>query len=332
MSISVAILGATGVVGQKAIALLSNNTYFKIVELVASNQRIGQIFGDVCDWHEALMPMPKDIAKIKLSSPYNLKAKYIISCLPSDIAEKVEPILATQGKIVFSNASTFRMHSKVPLLVPEINVNNLSLVDKQETDGKIITNPNCSAVGVALALAPLMSLGEIEHVSIMTLQSVSGAGYPGVSSLDILGNTIPHISGEADKITEEIKKIFGKADVHADFAVTTHVHRVPVLYGHTVTLHILFKNSVILKDAIAAYKAWNNKYSGLFVIYNQNDRPQAIKDLKHNDMRAHIGNLRQGDRSNILGLVCLTHNLVRGAAGSVIANMESYLQWSKRSM
>ena len=333
MSISVAVLGATGVVGQKAIALLSNNRHFEIVELVASDQRISQTFGDVCDWRETLMPMLKDVAKIKLSSADNLKAEYVVSCLPSDIAEKVEPMLAEQGKIVFSNASTFRMHPKVPLLVPEINANHLSLIDKQKTDGKIITNPNCSAVGVTLALAPLMDLGEIEHVSIVTLQSVSGAGYPGISSLDILGNTIPHISGEADKIAEETKKILGRvAGIHADFAVTTHVHRVPVLYGHTVTLHITFKQLIKPKDAVSVYENWNNNYPDLFVLHSQNGRPQAIKDLRHNDMRVHIGHLCHGDRSNILGLVCLTHNLVRGAAGTMIANMESYLQWNRRNV
>ncbi|MDJ1305429.1 MAG: aspartate-semialdehyde dehydrogenase [Candidatus Midichloria sp.] len=329
MYTSVAILGATGVVGQKAIALLASNPRFNIIELVASDQRIGQTFGEVCDWREPIMSLPQDISKIKLSSAQDLKADFIVSCLPADVAEVVEPALAKQGKIVFSNASAFRMHKNVPLLVPEINFNHLSLLEKQETKGKIITNPNCSVVGVTLALAPLVNLGEIEHVSVVTLQSISGAGYPGVPSLDILGNTIPHISNEVEKITEETKRILGTAENYAGFSVTTHVHRVPVMYGHTVTLHVMFKESVRPEQAIEAYLAWNKKCSELFVIHNKNGRPQSTKDLSHNDMCAHIGHLRQGDKPNIIGLVCLTHNLVRGAAGAVIANMESYINFMK---
>jgi aspartate-semialdehyde dehydrogenase len=266
------------------------------------------------------MPLPEEIAGMKLVGADNLKAEFVVSCLPSEVAELVEPRLAAQGKMVFSNASHFRMVSNVPLLVPEINADHLALLEEQDTDGKIITTPNCAAVGITLALAPLMSLGEILHVSIITLQSVSGAGYPGVPSLDILGNTIPHISGEAEKIAEETKKILS-----ALFSVTAHVHRVPVMYGHTVTLHVIFKDEVKAEQAIAAYAQWNEKYPGLFLVHEKDGRPQATKDLRHDDMRAHIGQLRQGDRPNILGLVCLTHNLVRGAAGAVIANMEAYL-------
>ncbi|WHQ46838.1 MAG: aspartate-semialdehyde dehydrogenase [Candidatus Midichloria sp.] len=327
MYTSIAILGATGVVGQKVIALLANNPRFNIIELVASDQRIGQAFGEACDWREPIMPLPEKISKIKLSSDQDLKADFIVSCLPSDIAEVLEPALAKQGKIVFSNASAFRMHENIPLLVPEINFDHLSLLRKQKTKGKIITNPNCSAVGVTIALAPLMRLGEIEHVSVVTLQSISGAGYPGVPSLDILGNTIPYISSEAEKITEETKRILGTAENYAEFSITTHVHRVPVMYGHTVTMHVMFKESVRSEQAIESYLAWNKKYSELFLIHNKSGRPQSTKDLAHNDMRAHIGHLRQGDKPNIIGLVCLTHNLVRGAAGAVVANIESYLNF-----
>ena len=327
MSINVAILGATGVVGQKAIALLIGNARFKIIELVASDHRIGQNYGEVCDWREPSINLLEEMATIKLSAAHALKADFIVSCLPSDIAQEVEPMLAAQGKIVFSNASTFRMEHNVPLLVPEINAEHLSLLATQETSGKIITNPNCSAVGITLALAPLINLGVIEHISVVTLQSVSGAGYPGVPSLDILGNTIPHIADEAAKITEETKKILGNANKAAELAVTTHVHRVPVMYGHTATLHIIFKDDINPAQAVEAYQEWNSRYPGLFLLHQQPGRPQATKDLHHNDMRIHIGHLCQGDRSNILGLVVLSHNLVRGAAGAVVANMESYLSF-----
>lgn len=327
MVTTVAILGATGVVGQKAIALLFTNPRFKIIELVASDQRIGQTFGEICDWRESMMNMPKEFAEMKLNDAQNLQAEFVVSCLPDNVAKELEPMLAAQGKIVFSNASTFRMHQKVPLLVPEINEAHLSLLTQQKTKGKIIANPNCSAVGVTLALAPLVKLGTIEHVSAVTLQSVSGAGYPGVSALDILGNTVPHIPNEAEKITEETKKILGDISKNATFAVSTHVHRVPVMYGHSVTLHIMFKEAVTPTKAIAAYEAWNVDYPDLFILHTQNGRPQATKDLRYDDMRLHIGHLQQGDKPNILGLVALSHNLVRGAAGAVIANMENYLRF-----
>ena len=330
MSISVAILGATGTVGQKTMALLEQNSKFHVAELVASEKKVGHKFGDVCDWREPLMPLPKELALMKLKEASNLKSDFVASCLPAEIASDVEPMLARQGKIVFSNASAFRMDPQVPLLIPEINADHLSLLQKQKTKGKIITNPNCCVVGITLSLAPLVTLGEIQHVSIVTLQSVSGAGYPGVSSVDILSNSIPHIPEEADKITEETKKILGQIEAPTSFPVTTHVHRVPVLYGHTVTLHITFKNDVHPGDAIQAYNKWNERYPSLYILHDKEGRPQSGKDLVQDDMRVHIGQLRQGDSKRVLGLNSLTHNLVRGAAGAVIANMESYLKAFKR--
>ncbi len=325
MKIPVAILGATGVVGQKAIALLSQKTKFEIIELVASDAKIGKIFKDVCDWREPLTPLPDAVSKIKLSDPKQLKAKYIISCLPTDIANILEPALAKQGKFIFSNASSFRMEKNVPLLIPEINTDHLNLIKNQITEGKIITNPNCSAVGVCLAIAPLMNLEAIEHISIVTMQSLSGAGYPGVSSLDILSNTIPHIPDEANKLTEETKKILGEIVKPADFDITTHVHRVPVFYGHSITLHIMFKDNVKIDDVKLAYKEWNMNKSNIFVLHDKLGRPQSIRDLTHDDMRVHIGHIFQGDKKNMIGLVSLTHNLVRGAAGAAITNMETFI-------
>ncbi len=327
MSIDVAILGATGVVGQKAIALLQNHPIFRVKELVASERRVGMCYRDGCDWRESGITLPEEIGSIKLKSADDLGSKFIISCLPTDIAQVDEPKLASQGRIVFSNASAFRMNENVPLLVPEINESHLKLLPRQNTIGKIITNPNCVAVGVVLALAPLMEIGEIEHVSVVSLQSASGAGYPGVPSLDLLGNTIPHIEGEAEKIAEETKKILGAVDRPAAFAVTANVHRVPVAFGHTVTLHITFANNVNREKAIACYNEWNKKHNQLFMLHEQAGRPQSIRDLTSNDMRVHIGHLKLGAKANMLTLVALSHNLVRGAAGAVIANMESYLRF-----
>jgi len=325
---SVAILGANGLVGQKAIALLHKSQYFEIKELVASEKRIGSYYKDICLWKEELLNLPDEISSIKMSDVNTLKSEFIISCIPSDAAMSIEPMLAKQGKIVFSNASAFRMHTDVPLIVPEINKEHLSVINKQKTPGKIITNPNCSTVGVTLGLAPLLDIGIINHVSVVTMQSLSGAGYPGIPAMDILGNTIPHIESEAEKITEETKKILSSTNNHNQFYVTSHVHRVPVLYGHSITLHVDFQNDIKIEEAVESYKKWNNIHKNLFVLHSSKDRPQVSRDLLHDDMRAHIGNLRKGDRSNILGLVILTNNLVRGAAGAAIRNMETYIDYS----
>ena len=324
MSISVAILGATGVVGQKAIALLQGLPEFKITELVASEQRIGSKYKDVADWREPLMPMPQAIGEMTLKAAQEVTAEFVVSCLPSDTAEHIEPMLAQKGKIIFSNASAFRMHPYVPLLVPEINKDHLCLLEGQSSQGKIITNPNCAAVGATLAIAPLMSLGAIKHISIVTLQSSSGAGYPGVPSMDLLSNTIPHIEGEADKIVAEVKRILGTPTQRADFDVTAHVHRVPVLYGHTVKLHMHFDRDVTIPQATGCYQQWNQQFPDLFQLHERLGRPQPAKDLRHDDYRIHIGHLSA--HKNVLGLVSLSHNLVRGAAGAVIMNMLAYLK------
>lgn len=327
MTVTVAILGATGVVGQKAIALLSRNQRFRIIELVASDQRVGRLYGEVCDWREPLIGMPEEIAAMRLMNAENLQAEFVVSCLPSEVATLLEPKLANQGKIVFSNASAHRMHPHVPLLVPEVNQEHLRLLAMQKTHGKIITNPNCSAVGVALGLMPLRHLAKIQHVSVVTMQSISGAGYPGVASLDIVGNTIPHIEGEAEKIAEETRKILGSTLESARFGVTAHVHRVPVNYGHTITMHVNFDKAITVEQVKDAYRDYESKYPGLVLLHERVGRPQVSKDLKHDDMRVHVGHICQGAQENIIGLVTLTNNLVRGAAGAVIANMESYINF-----
>lgn len=234
-SINIAVLAAVGIVGQKVIALLQNSSRFRVTELIASERYTGKQYSKVCNWRESLISMPGQVGTIMLKPANQVESDFVISRLPSDVAKEVEPELSREGKIVFSNASAFRMNKDVQLLVPEINCSHLSLLAQQKTSGKIITNPNCATVGVTLALAPLMPLATIEHVNIVMLQSTSGAGYPGVPSLDIIGNVIPHVTDGADKITEETKKILGEPGASTDFVVTTNVYCVPVLYGHTVT-------------------------------------------------------------------------------------------------
>ena len=208
--LSVAILGATGPVGQKAITLLENHPLFEVKELAASEGSVGHIYGERVQWKNE-MPLPDAIAKMKIKPLLDVESKWVISALPADIATTIEPALAERGHIVCSNASAFRMDPRVPLLIPEVNAPHLSLLANQPWKGRILTNPNCSTVFLAGPLGVLRSFGEFEHIHVVTLQALSGAGYPGVPSFDLLGNVIPHIGGEEDKIRLETKKILGTA-------------------------------------------------------------------------------------------------------------------------
>ena len=323
---NVAILGATGPVGQKIISMLENHPKFQVAELAASDARIGKKYKVEVSWKNEF-PLPVSVGEMELRPLLEVKSELVISALPSDVAKEVEFRLAERGHIVSSNASTFRMNQEVPLLIPEVNSSHLDLLRLQKGKGKLITNPNCSTVFLVSALAPLMVLGEIEHVSVVTLQALSCAGYPGVSSFDLLGNIIPHISREEAKIQEESKRILGTKDVPAKFGVTVHVHRVPVLHGHTVAAHVRFKNPVKDRDATELYRSWQSKYPNFIHLHESPDRPQPARDLHPHDMRVHVGRIKQGDDDRTVGFISLGHNLVRGAAGAAIANLDSALQF-----
>ena len=234
--------------------------------------------------------------------------------------------------MVFSNASAFRMDPRVPLLIPEVNRTHLELLHLQETQGKIVTYPNCSTVFLASALAPLARIATIESVSVVTLQALSGAGYPGVPCFDLLGNIIPHIQGEEDKIKEEVKKILGQPGCAADFRVTVHVHRVPVLHGHTVAAHVRFQREVSVKEALEAIRSYQSRFPNFLELHLEQDRPQPARDLHPHDNRVHIGRLKQDDDPRTIGLIALGHNLVRGAAGAAIKNMESCLDFFQEGL
>jgi aspartate-semialdehyde dehydrogenase len=322
----IAILGATGPVGQKAIALLANHPDFYVAEVAASDARVGKKYGEVVAWKDESI-LSADVAALELRPMLEIKSTYVISALPTDAALQVEPLLAARGHIVSSNAAAFRMQSDVPLLVPEINSAHLELLKLQKTSGKIVTNPNCSTVFLVSALAPLLQLGAIEHVSVVTMQAISGAGYPGVSALDILGNLIPHIGGEEDKIKEETKRILGASVQAANFGVTVHVHRVPVLHGHTVALHVRFVKEINISQAREAYLAWQQKNPDFIFLHDSHDRPQPARDITSQEMRTHVGRLKQGDDPRTIGLIALGHNLVRGAAGAALANLVSTIQY-----
>jgi aspartate-semialdehyde dehydrogenase len=316
--IPVAVVGATGPVGQKVISLLENHDRFEVAELAASDNRVGKSYGDVVAWKNEF-PLSSRVAAMKMRPMLEIGARHVISALPAEVARDVEPVLAARGAIVSSNASAFRMESDVPLLIPEVNSAHLKLLNRQKTPGRILTNPNCSTVFLTSALAPLLELGQIEHVSVVTMQALSGAGYPGDSSFDLLGNVIPHIGGEEDKIQEETKRILGSPDRPQEFGVTVHVHRVPVVHGHTIALHARFREPVSVAAAKESILRWQEK--GLLTYHEEQDRPQPARDLHPHEMRVHVGRLKQGDDPRVIGLISLGHNLVRGAAGAAIANL-----------
>jgi aspartate-semialdehyde dehydrogenase len=326
----VAVLGATGPVGQKAITLLENHPLFEVVEVAASEGSVGHIYGERVQWKNEI-ELPANIAALKIKPLLDIESKWVISALPADIALTVEPALAERGHIVCSNASAFRMDPRVPLLIPEVNGNHLSLLKEQPWKGRILTNPNCSTVFLAGPLGVLRALGEFDHVNVVTLQALSGAGYPGVSSFDLLGNVIPHIGGEEDKIRLETKKILGSAKDPMKMGVTVHVHRVPVLHGHTVAAHVRFKKPVSADAVLKLFQEVEAAQPGFIKVHTAADRPQPLRDLNPHDMRIHVGRIKQGDAPDVVGFVSLGHNLVRGAAGAAIAILEEFVKAEGRS-
>lgn len=321
MKTSIALLGATGTVGQKFISLIHDHSDFELKHIVASKRNNGKLYKDAVAWRDESV-LPDFIANMTLSDVDDIKCDYAISCLPADIASEWEPQLAKRGIHVISNASSFRDHDLVPLVIPEINKDHFNLVQSQDTPGKIITNPNCATVFLALALFPLLELSPIEHLDVVTLQGISGAGYPGVSAYDLLGNTIPNIGGEEDKLEKEALKIFGEklngASIHS------HVNRVPVLQGHSIVLHVLFKDDVDVKSVESIFSDFSSQYDGLYKIHKDPFHPQPLRDLNPRDQRAHIGRIKQGGSPNRIGLVSMGHNLVRGAAGAALLNLEYF--------
>ena len=322
----VAIIGATGAVGQKLIRLIEAHDRFTISELVASERNSGKSYVEACTWRETT-PLPNHIANITLKSPHELTTPLVLSVLPANAALEIEPMLAKAGHWVVSNASAFRMHDNVPLVIPEVNSSHLALLDQQTTTGRIVTNPNCLAVFAALALKPLSLLGAIKHVSIVTLQAISGAGYSGLSACDIMGNTIPNIPGEEEKIESELLKILGTTTKPAPFPITVHTNRVPVLHGHSAVLHVRFARDISEEEVACVFSEANIRFPGVYKLHQEAFSPQPQRHLHDTDNSAHIGRIKIGDRGRLVGLTVMGHNLVRGAAGAALLNLEAILDY-----
>jgi aspartate-semialdehyde dehydrogenase len=307
--------------------------------VAASERSAGRLYEDVVRWHDGTCPPDVAALTVQRVDPDAVKAPVVFSALDASVAGDAETAFARAGRVVLSNARNHRMDDDVPLVVPEVNAGHLGLLDVQKEnrgwDGAIVANANCAATVAALALAPLHEAFGVRSVFATTLQAISGAGYPGVASLDILGNVIPEIEGEEEKIEMELGKILGQLNGRgvevATFLVSAHANRVAVEHGHTICLSVGLEKSASPEEALAAFEEWRGSEvcAGLpsapsrpVIVRPESNRPQARKDVEAGDgMSVVIGRVRP-DTILDLRLVALGHNTVRGAAGGSILNGE----------
>jgi aspartate-semialdehyde dehydrogenase len=337
--IPVGILGATGIVGQRFIQLLESHPWFEVVWLAASERSEGKQYSEAARWKLAT-PVPQRIAAMRVSEADPKDAPQLVfAALDAAIAKELEPRFAAAGKVVITNSSALRMNDDVPLLIPEVNADHLALIESQswrKGGGFVVTNPNCSAIGLVMALSPLRQFG-IQKVMAVTMQAVSGAGYPGVASLDILGNVIPYIGSEEEKMERESKKLLGTRNgagiKMAGFAMSAQCNRVGVEDGHTESVSVAFEQKPTAEEIIHAWNdsATTSAIRGLNlpsapaqpVIYDRGvDRPQPKLDVNRGSgMSATVGRLRP---CGVLDwkFTVLSHNTIRGAAGAAILNAE----------
>jgi len=345
----VGILGATGMVGQRFIQLLNNHPWFEITWLAASDRSAGKTYGEACRW-KLDTPLPANIAAMKVQP--NVPAlgegelpKIIFAALDADIARELEPQFAAAGCAVISNSSAFRMVKDVPLVVPEVNASHLTLLEtqtwRQESGGYIVTNPNCSAIGLVLALKPLEERFGIESVFVSTMQAVSGAGYPGVASLDILGNVVPFIKNEEEKLQEEVGKLLGHVSEDGiamlDAKVSAHCNRVAVEDGHTECVSVKFSRKATREEILAAWSEFAPLRGQHLPSAPEHpvefdasaDRPQPRLDrMRGHGMAATVGRLRECPLLD-WKFVVLSHNTIRGAAGAALLNAEVLAKMGK---
>src|SRR3989440_10890846 len=336
----VGILGATGVVGQRFIQLLEDHPQFQITALAASDRSQGKPFGQACTWR---LPgdMPDRVKQIAVERPGPpLDCDFVFSSLPGEIAKESEEEFARAGYPVISNSSSHRMSADVPLLIPEVNPDHLALIDVQRKirgfdRGFIVTNPNCSAIVIVMALAPLQAKFGVTSCIVTTMQALSGAGYPGVASLDATDNVIPFIGGEEEKIEAETLKLLGSLQNGAiaapDMTVSAQCNRVNVSDGHMASIRVKLKTAVSIDDICESLASFTSEPQRLklhsapekpIIVRNENDRPQPRLDRDSgNGMSVTVGRVMP---DNVLDyrFVALGHNTIRGAAGAAILNAE----------
>lgn len=337
--IPVGVLGATGAVGQRFIQLLAGHPWFEVTALAASERSAGKRYADVCKWVIPGDPPPAVGEMVVQPLEPSLSATLVFSALPSEVAREVEPQFAQAGYAVCTNASAYRAVDDVPLLIPEVNADHVALIATQRArrgwPGLIVASPNCTITGVALPLKPLDVAFGVRKVFMTSMQAISGAGYPGVASLDILDNVVPYIPGEEEKFAQELRKMLGRVvdgrGVDADIVLSAHANRVPVFDGHTVSLSVGFERPAAVEDVIAALRDFRGTEvsRGLpsapehpLLVRTEPDRPQPRRDRDaEGGMAVTVGRVRPCPLLDIR-MTTVSHNTLRGAASGAILNAE----------
>jgi aspartate-semialdehyde dehydrogenase len=334
------VLGATGIVGQRLVKLLADHPWFELTEVAASERSSGKSYTEAVRWHlDAPIPAAARDLVVKGLDP-SLDCDFVFSALDSSVAGEAEEDFARAGYPVVSNSRNHRMDPDVPLLIPEVNPAHLDAIPLQQKNrgydsGFIVTNPNCSTAGLVLVLKPLADAFGLEKIFVVTLQALSGAGYPGVASMDIHGNVVPFISGEEEKMEAEPQKLLGKWDgrrfVDAGLGLSAHCNRVAVLDGHLECVSLSLKKIASLGEVREALRAFevSPELASLpsavrhpVVVLDEPDRPQPRRDVNAgNGMAAVVGRVRECPLLDVK-LTLLSHNLVRGAAGAALLNAE----------
>ena len=334
------VLGATGIVGQRLVDLLAGHPWFELTEVAASERSSGKTYTEAVRWHlETPVPaVARDLVVHGLAP--SLDCDFVFSALDSSVAGSAEEDFARAGYPVVSNSRNHRMDADVPLLIPEVNAAHLDAIPLQQKNrgydaGFIVTNPNCSTAGLVLVLKPLADAFGLEKIFVVTLQAISGAGYPGVASMDIQGNVVPFIGGEEEKLEAEPQKLLGKWDgtrfVDAGLGLSAHCNRVPVLDGHLECVSVGLKKIASLdevRDALRTFEV-DAELASLptavrnpVIVLDDEDRPQPRRDVDAgNGMAAVVGRVRECPLLDVK-LTLLSHNLVRGAAGAALLNAE----------
>ncbi|HUF64338.1 MAG TPA: aspartate-semialdehyde dehydrogenase [Gemmatimonadaceae bacterium] len=335
----VAVLGATGAVGQTFVRLLAGHPWFELRELAASERSVGLAYGAAAHWLEGELPNDVAARAVIACDPALVSAPVVFSALDASAAGELEASFARAGKLVLSNARAHRMDPDVPLVIPEVNGGHLAVIGEQRRrrgwSGAIVTNANCAATVAAVALAPLHETFRLRQAVLMTMQAVSGAGYPGVPSLDIVGNVIPWIADEEEKIERELCKLLGEqrgdSIVSLDAVISAQANRVPVEHGHTVCISASFDSELTPEEAREVIRGWRGypQVAGLpsaperpLVLLDGGDRPQPRRDANAgNGMTVSVGRVRD-DNIFDLRMIALGHNTIRGAAGGSVLNAE----------
>jgi aspartate-semialdehyde dehydrogenase len=335
----VGVLGATGAVGQKFVKLLEDHPGFAVTEVAASERTSGRLYGDAVSWKQ-VTPVPESVRSLEVRpcAP-DLKCRIVFSGLDAAVAGPVEEAFARAGYVVLSNSKNHRLDEDVPLVIPEVNPDHLGLIaiqrQNRESAGFIVTNSNCTTMFLAMALGPLHRAFTVEKVFMVSMQAVSGAGYPGVPSLDILGNVIPYIGGEEEKVEVETRKILGNFNGRtidlADFPVSAHCNRVPVEDGHTESVSVKLTRKTTAAEIGELLRGFSGVPQQLklpsapeqpFIVMDAPDRPQPRFDVgRSKGMATLVGRIRPCSVFDFK-FTLLGHNTVRGAAGASILNAE----------